>query len=722
MAKKIPSETSELPPLRVLIVEDSEDDVLLMIHALKKGGYDPLYERVEDAEAMRNALRKKPWDVILCDYQMPRFNGLAAIALLKETGIDIPLIMVSGAIGEETAVACMRLGARDYVMKGNLSRLVPVIERELEEAESRLQHKRTDEALQRSEQKYRLLVESVNEAIVVVQDGRAKFVNRGLEWAGYTREEYLSIPIMETIHPEDRELVEQRYLKKINGDTTATRHIYRGVDKSGRIHWIEVSAVLIDWEGRPATLNLINDITESKQAEEEIIRLREDWESIFQGISHPTVILDPQHGIIAANKAVVCASGLSQTELLGKKCYEVFHGKDTASPSKGCPMENLLASGKAETVTREVEAFGGVFLVSCTPIRNKHGQVEKIIHITTDITDRKRTEEALLESEKRYRQLFDASPDAIMLIGTEGYILNTNITQRRMYRYDSPSDIVGVHVLQLVAPSSRDYAAQVMRRRLNGEDIPAVEYECFRKDGTIFHGEITATILRKTDGTVSGYICIIRDITDRKQSEEQLQQTLESLRKSFAATIQVMVSAVESRDPYTAGHQTRSADLARAIATEMGLPQDTIEGLRMTGSIHDIGKLSIPAEILSKPTKLSELEFSLIKEHARTGYEMLKDVESPWPLAEIVYQHHERMDGSGYPRHLKGEEICMEARIMAVADVVEAMASHRPYRPGLGIDAALNEIKKNRGIFYDEAVADACLKLFREKEFKLEGA
>ena len=139
----------------------------------------------------------------------------------------------------------------------------------------------------------------------------------------------------------------------------------------------------------------------------------------------------------------------------------------------------------------------------------------------------------------------------------------------------------------------------------------------------------------------------------------------------------------------------------------------------MAGSIHDIGKLSIPAEILSKPTKLTNIEFSLIKEHPRSGYEMLKDVESPWPLAQIVYQHHERMNGSGYPRNLKGDEILMEARIMAVADVVESMASHRPYRPALGIDAALEEIEKNKGILYDNTVADACLRLFREKGYQL---
>lgn len=207
----------------------------------------------------------------------------------------------------------------------------------------------------------------------------------------------------------------------------------------------------------------------------------------------------------------------------------------------------------------------------------------------------------------------------------------------------------------------------------------------------------------------------------RTKSEIQLKDTLESLRKAVGTTIQVMATAVETRDPYTAGHQTRSADVARAIAVEMGLQHDKIDAIRMAGSIHDIGKLSIPAEILSKPTKLSDIEFRLIKEHAKKGYEMLKNVESPWPLAEIVYQHHERVDGSGYPRNLKGEDICIEARILAVADVVEAMASHRPYRPSLGIDAALSEIEKNRGIFYDNAIVDACLRLFREKGFQLAG-
>ena len=205
----------------------------------------------------------------------------------------------------------------------------------------------------------------------------------------------------------------------------------------------------------------------------------------------------------------------------------------------------------------------------------------------------------------------------------------------------------------------------------------------------------------------------------RREAEEKLEQTLEILKRAVGTTIQILVYALESRDPYTAGHQSRSANLASAIATEMGLDQDKIEGIHMAGIVHDIGKITIPSEILIKPTKLTNIEFSLIKQHSLNGYEMLKNVESPWSLAEIVYQHHERMNGSGYPRNLKGDEILLESRIMVVADVVEAMASHRPYRPALGIEAALEEIEKNKGILYDDTVAEACLRLFREKGYQL---
>ncbi|MCK9365526.1 MAG: PAS domain-containing protein [Syntrophales bacterium] len=269
-------------------------------------------------------------------------------------------------------------------------------------------------------------------------------------------------------------------------------------------------------------------------------------------------------------------------------------------------------------------------------------------------------------------------------------------------------------------PDDQQRAWSAWENATKNKGIYSLECRLRRADGVYHWWLVRGVPLLDETGEIIKWFGTCTDIDKIKHTEEQLQDTLESLRKAFGTTIQVMVSAVEVRDPYTSGHQTRSADLACAIATEMGLSSEKIEGIRMAGSIHDIGKLSIPAEILSKPTKLTNLEFSLIKEHSLRGYEILKDVESPWPIAEIVYQHHERMDGSGYPRNLKGEEILIEARILSVADVVEAMASHRPYRPGLGIDAALKEISNNRGILYDTGVVDACLRLFHEKGYKLD--
>jgi putative two-component system response regulator len=207
---------------------------------------------------------------------------------------------------------------------------------------------------------------------------------------------------------------------------------------------------------------------------------------------------------------------------------------------------------------------------------------------------------------------------------------------------------------------------------------------------------------------------------ERVRTEKELQHTLDKLRRTLGATIQVMASTVEARDPYTAGHQRRVADLACAIATEMGLSKDQTEGIRMAAVIHDIGKITVPAEILSKPGRLNDLEFNLIKMHPQAGYDILKRVEFPWPIAQIVFQHHERLDGSGYPQGLSGGDILLEAKILAVADVVEAMASHRPYRPARGIDQALEEISQNRGVLYDPEVVDACLKVFTEKGFEFE--
>lgn len=206
----------------------------------------------------------------------------------------------------------------------------------------------------------------------------------------------------------------------------------------------------------------------------------------------------------------------------------------------------------------------------------------------------------------------------------------------------------------------------------------------------------------------------------KEDLERMIVERTSKLQKALDGIVRATALTVEMRDPYTAGHQKRVADLACLIAKECGLSKEQIDGIRMAGIIHDLGKISVPAEVLSKPSRLTKNEFNLIKEHPQVGYDILKEIEFPWPIAEMVLQHHERLDGSGYPQGLSGKGILMEARIIAVADVVEAMASHRPYRPGMGLQKALAAVVQSKGIRYDPEAVDACLKIFKQKKFTLE--
>jgi len=455
-------------PIRVLIVDDSEDDGLLLLRQLKNGGYNPTYGQVDTAEAMNEALDRQTWDIILCDYSMPGFSATAAFDLYKEKGFDLPFIIVSGTIADETAVAAMRAGAHDYLMKDNLARLSPAVDRELREVKIRRERREATAQLRKSEEKYRTLFEDSRDA---------------------------------------------NYINAAEGE-------------------------LIDFN--QSTLDLF---------------------------------------------------GYSREEMIGMSTKNVFVNADEYNKFQ----EEIAQKGSV----REFEA----------KLRKKDG----------------------------------------------------------------------------------------------------AEMDCL----------ITSTVRLARDKTILGYQGIIRDISELVSGRRQLEKTLKELRKALGGTIEAMALTVETRDPYTAGHQRRVSNLARAIATEMGVSEDQIQGIRLAGVIHDIGKISVPGEILSKPGKISKNEFGIIKEHPQVGHNILNTVDFPWPIAQIVLQHHERMDSSGYPDGISGENILLEARILAVADVVEAMASHRPYRASLGIDIALREILKNRSSFYDPKVVDACLRLFNERGYRL---
>jgi len=328
--------------------------------------------------------------------------------------------------------------------------------------------------------------------------------------------------------------------------------------------------------------------------------------------------------------------------------------------------------------------------------------------------EKRTADRALQDSEERYRELVENANDIIYTHDLDGNFTSSNPAASRVYGY-ALEEILKLNIAEIVDPEYLPVAQENIRRKLEGlQETGPYELLTHRKGGEPVWVEVSTRLVSK-DGVPVEIEGIARDITDRKLAEEQVERSLERLRETLEQTVYALAAAVEMRDPYTAGHQRRVADLGIAMAEEMGLPEDRSRGVRMSGLVHDVGKIHIPAEILSKPTRLTEVEWSMIKAHPQAGYDILKEIEFPWPVARIVLQHHERVNGSGYPQGLSDKEILLEARILGVADVVEAMASHRPYRPAHAVEEALGEIRENRGILYDPEAVDACLEVIRKK-------
>jgi PAS domain S-box-containing protein len=570
------------------------------------------------------------------------------------------------------------------------------------------QDKKYLQALKESDERFRSIVLWSPDAIIVTDvEGKIEYMNPTAEKV-FNRK-------LESFVGKDFGLA------IVNGESTEIDIVRPGKDTGvGEMYVVET-----EWLGEKAHLITIRDITDRKKAEEALRESENKYRLLANNVHDVIFVLDMNLKYTYISPSVKILRGYEPEELL----QQTPAGMLTPS-SMDLAMKTIAETMELEkTEHREINVSRTLQLemirkdgttvwteVKFSLIRDENQQLVNIMGVTRDITERKQAERALLESEEKYRLVVENAKESI-IITQDMKLVFVNNAAISMVGY-SKEILTLKSFTDFIHPDDRNMVVDHHIKRIKGEEVPPVySFRVIGQDGTVIWCELNAAVIQWKGKPAT--LNFLNNITERRKSEEELKQTLESLRKSIGATIQTMVSAVEMRDPYTAGHQLRVADLACSIAAEIGLPQDKIDGIRMAGSIHDIGKLSIPAEILSKPTKLTDIEFSLIKEHSRSGYEMLKDVESPWPLAQIVYQHHERMDGSGYPRNLKGNEILIEARIMAVADVVEAIASHRPYRPGLGIEVALEEIEKNKGIFYDDAVADACLRLFREKGYQL---
>lgn len=447
--------------LRTLVIDDSEDDTLLLKHALNHEDCDVTMQRVDTAQEMKRALENEVWDVVISDYMIPGFGGMQALELFKSFHLDIPFILVSGKITEEMAVDALFAGAQDFVSKNNYSRLIPAIKRGRERVA----------IIAEKEKVYKDLVQSEKEVKALI--------------------EYSPVPMI-------------------------------------------------------------------------------------------LCVIEPECRITMVNAKF--------TELFG--------------------------------------------------------------YVKDDVVDLEHWW-SLAYPDEKYRQT--------------------------------------------VEEQWQDYVVELKNKGV----AEGIETSITCKNGNMRFVRMSMAEAGEKR------IVTFEDFTVRKDAEERLRQTLKD-------TVKVMASTVEMRDPYTAGHQKRVASLAKAISKKIGLSDDRIEGLLLASQIHDIGKIKVPAEILSKPTHLSDIEFELVKTHAEAGYQLLKEIDFPWPIATIIRQHHEKLDGSGYPLGIKKEKILMESQILTVADIVEAMASHRPYRPALGTEVAMKEILEEKGVKLDSVIVDACVELFNE--------
>lgn len=577
--------------------------------------------------------------------------------------------------------------------------------------------KETEKVLEESEERYRMISEMISDyaySFRVEPDGSLfrEWVIGGFEKiTGYTSEEVISRggwPSL--VHPDDMSVARKRSEKLLAGlDDTSE---FRIVKKDGEVRWLRDYARPV-WDHAESRVvriyGSVKDITERRKAEEEYRTL---FRQMLDGFALHEIICDGNgnpvdYRFLAVNPAFERMTGLKSGEIVGKTILQVMPEMEPFWIEK---YGKVALTGEATFFESYAKMLDRYYQVSA--FRPEPG---KFACIFTDITEQKRAEKSLRESEEKFRNLFDHSSDAIMIHDLKGRFLEVNDVACERLGY-SREELMGMSPMDIDAPEFAGKAPDRIRAiKQKGRLVFESVHLC--KDGSSIPVEINSRIIR-FEGK-EAILSVARDVTSRKKSERDRRNTLERLRRVTGSVIDVIVGAVEARDPYTAGHQRRVGDLARAIATEMGLPPEEVEGIRIAGVIHDLGKISVPTEILSKPRKLNDMEFALVKEHPQKGYEILKEVDFDWPVADMVRQHHERLDGSGYPQGLEGDEIVPGAKILAVADVVEAMASHRPYRPNLGLDAALEEITSGRNVLYDSKVVDACLSLFNEKRYQL---
>ena len=589
------------------------------------------------------------------------------------------------------------------------------------------QQRRATQEIERSEAQVTLLTNSIAHAIFGQdKEGNCTFINlAGVKALGYDdASELLGKNMHALVHHTRADGSRYPYAECPSFSSTRDGKSYHVDDeilwrKDGSFFPVAYWSYPVLKDGYThGTVVTFIDITEQLRVKDELKSSKNLLDSIVENI--PAMVFLKRAGDLRFelfNRAGEQLLGYARADLLGKNDYDFFP-KEQADAFTRKDREVLQSRSLQEIPGERIQTAGGEEKWLHTlkiGLYDDVGQPSHLLGISVDVTAHK-----LMEDELRANEALLAEAQRMAHLGH----WQLNLAKSELKWSDEVYRIFELHpdefdasyetFLERVHPDDREAVDNAFKSTLRDHSAYQIEHRLLMKDGRVKYVLEKIEMIFGEDGQPLQSLGTVQDVTVIRFAERALREQQQVLEQALEGTIHTVSSAVELRDPYTAGHQRRVAELSVAIAHAMGLDEECIKGIRLGATIHDIGKIGVPAEVLSKPTLLTPIELKIVRQHAAMGFNILKDVQFPWPVAEIAHQHHERMDGSGYPQGLKGEAIRLEARIVAVADVVESMASHRPYRPTLGIQAALDEISNHRGVLYDAQVVDACRQVLAE--------
>lgn len=536
------------------------------------------------------------------------------------------------------------------------------------------------------------------------------------------------------IHDEDYEYFIDSIKSLINDEKDSINIILRIKTKENDIKWINLILNILrkEVEGSTIISGYIYDVTENKLNEialresekrfretyNKLVESEERFRNLFEKSPIGISITDKNGKVLLANSELKNILGYTLEELQNMTWMEYTYPDDVQKDYELFIKLINREIDKYQIEKRFIKKDGSIVFTNliASAIFDKDGNFLYEFALIEDITERKMLYTAIEENQKRFKLFFEKNPLGIIVVDENNMYIASNKVYQELLGY-TEEELKNMDLKNLTYPEDYKIQNEMLKKIIKREiDSFELEKRYIRKDGNVIWAKLYVSAIFNEKDEVEYFVGMVKDITEEKRLRDELNESHEKLKKSLDNILTLTTKIIEMKDPYTAGHQKKVMLIATKIAEKLKLPLDKIESIRIASYVHDVGKIVVPFEILNKGGRLTESEMSIVKEHSKAGYEILKNIEFPYPIAEIVYQHHERLNGSGYPRGLKDGEIMLEARIVAVADVFEAMTSHRPYRPKYPKEEVLKELKEKSGILYDENVVNTLIDIVEKNE------